>query len=73
MNTKPTKKQFEDYLRMSNAYSNSQRYIADLQAQLQFLSRSQSVEELENINIKLLDFLYECETFIKNTLSDGKE
>lgn len=70
MNTKPTKKQFDDYLRMSNAYSNSQRYIADIQAQINFLSRSQAVEELESVNVKLLDFLYECECLIKNTLVD---
>lgn len=67
---KVSKKQYNDYRRMTAAVNNSSRYLAELQAHLQFLQRTGDVEKIEDINLKLLDFLLEVQSNYTDTLED---
>lgn len=54
---KITKSQYNDYSRMANASNNVNKCVADLNAHIQFLQRTNNVEALEKLNSKLSTFL----------------
>lgn len=54
---KITKSQYNDYSRMANASNNVNKCVADLNAHIQFLQRTNNVEALEKLNSKLTIFL----------------
>ena len=58
---------------MANASNNVNKVVADLNAHIQFLQRTNNVDELEKLNVKLCDFLSKITTEFINTLPDNEK
>lgn len=70
---KITKKQYDDYSQMSDATNSINRTLADLHAHVEFLQRTQNVDELLGLNERLTSFLISVKVEFKNTLCDELE
>lgn len=64
------KKHYLDFNRKAIAVNSVQRNIADLQAHVDFLVRSNNVEELEKLNSKISSFLDTIKSEFINSLPD---
>lgn len=66
------KKHYLDFNRKAVAINSVQRNIADLQAHLDFLVRSNKVEDIEKLNSQLCSFLDEVKSNFINSLPDNE-
>lgn len=70
---KITKSQYNDYSRMANASNNVNKCVADLNAHIQFLQRTNNVDALEKLNKNLTTFLDATIDVFVNSLPDTNE
>ncbi|MBR3893301.1 MAG: hypothetical protein IKJ20_07570 [Alistipes sp.] len=66
------KKHYLDFNRKAVAINSVHRNIADLQAHLDFLVRSNKVEEIEKFNSLLCSFLNEVKSNFINSLPENE-
>lgn len=66
------KKHYLDFNRKAVAVNSVQRNIADLQAHVDFLVRTNNVEELEKLNCKISSFLDTTKSEFISTLADNE-
>ncbi|MBQ3234065.1 MAG: hypothetical protein IJA96_05630 [Alistipes sp.] len=66
------KKHYLDFNRKAVVVNSLQRYIADLQAHVDFLVRSNNVDELELLNSKISSFLDTIKSEFINSLPDNE-
>ena len=67
-----TKKNYNDYSRSAAIHNDISRKIADLQAHIQFLTRTGNVDALDDLSMRLSTFLTEVTVSFINTLSDDE-
>lgn len=65
-----TKKSFNDYSRSTKVHNTLSRQIADLQAHIQFLTRTGDVDALEDLSLKMDNFLCEVRSSYVDKLPD---
>lgn len=68
-----TKNTYNDYSRMANATNNVSKSVADLNAHIQFLQRTNNVDALEKLNSKLVSFLDKIIANFVDTLPDNEK
>lgn len=66
------KKHYLDFNRKAVAINSVQRNIADLQAHLDFLVRSNKVDDIEKLNSQLSSFLDEVKSNFISSLPDNE-
>lgn len=72
MSNKITKKNYADYTRSTNVHNTLSHQISDLQAHIQFLTRTGNVDALEALSSEMTSFLAEVTSSYINTLSDDE-
>lgn len=64
------KKQFDDYSRVASACNSLDREIADLMAYVNLLKRVGNVDAIDDLRLRIYNFLSEVQSNYKATLPD---
>ena len=75
MVNKPTKQQYRDYSRLTTAINSLDRQLADLNAFIQLLKRTNDVDHIDIVRERLFTFLSSLESeylYTLNSDDDGK-
>lgn len=73
MVNKPTKEQYRDYSRVTTAINSLDRELADLNAFVQLLKRTQDVDQIDIVRERLFTFLSSLESEYISTLKSSKD
>lgn len=73
MVNKPTKEQYRDYSRLTTAINSLDRELADLNAFVQLLKRTNDVDHIDIVRERLFTFLSSLESEYISTLKSAKD